>query len=466
MIWKGTGTMNTMFLFKRMGTVQALLAVLAFLFVAPPVLSQQDGNIAEQAALVTEFEVNGLKVLVKNRPSSSTVAAGLFIKGGARNVTEESAGIENLMLETAVEGSANFPREVLRKRLANTGTEIGSGINSDYSVLSLASTKEHFQESWRIFADIAMNPKFDPADLARVKERILTGLREAETDNDGFLEVLQERIVYKGHPYSVDVRGTLQTIPRFEVKDVRGFHGQVMQTSRLLLVVVGDVNAEEFRGWVARSLGNLPEGKYEPVKVPEISITKPALDVTRRQLPTNYVQGVFNAPGLGHADYYPMKIAIALLQARVFQEVRVERQLSYAPNAELNSNAANTGFIYVTTVDPNEAVSVMLGEMENLKTRAENPRLLSSISGHFLTLHYIDQETNGAQAREMAKYELIGGGWRNAFGFLEKVKAVTPAQVQTVARKYFKNLHFIVIGDPAIIDQEVFLGSSGTDAGN
>ncbi|MCO6511280.1 MAG: insulinase family protein [Aridibacter famidurans] len=451
---------------RSLARLTGLSRVFLPLLLVTAVFSQaSSGNLEEQAALVTEFEVNGLKVLVKKRPSAATVAAGLFIRGGARNVTAENAGIESLMLDTAVEGSANFPREELRKRLANTGTEIGAGINSDYSVLSMGSTREHFQESWRIFADIAMNPKFDPADLERVRERILTGLREAETDNDNFLEILQERIVYRGHPYSTDVRGTLQTIPKFEVKDLRGFHGQVMQTSRLLLVVVGDVDAEEFKGWVERSLGNLPKGEYDPAAVPEIKIDKPALDITRRQLPTNYVQGVFNAPGLGHQDYYPMKIAVAILQAQVFQEVRVERQLSYAPNAELNTNAANTGFIYVTTVNPNEAVGVMLDEMETLKNRLVNERFLSGISGHFLTLHYVDQETNAAQARELAKYELIGGGWRNAFLFLDKIKAVRPEQIQAVARKYFRNIHFIVIGDPAIIDRSVFIGQTDA-AGN
>jgi len=433
---------------------------LAIVLYSPAFAQRSDGNLQEQAALVSEFEVNGLKVLVKRRPTSSTVAAGLFIKGGARNITAENAGIEHLMLETAVEGSARFPREALRRELARTGSEIGAGINSDFSVLSLASTKDNFARTWNMFADVAMNPKFDPADVDRVRERIMTGLREAETDNDNFLEVLQERIVYRGHPYSTDIRGTLQTLPEFDVKDLRDFHGQVMQTTRLLLVVVGDVDPEELKGWVGKSLALLPQGKYDPVPVPEIKIPKPSIDITRRQLPTNYVQGVFIAPGLDDADYYPMKIAMALLQARVFESVRVERQLSYAPNADMNSNAANTGFIYVTTVDPNEAVGLMLKEMESMKIRPESERLLSSISGHFLTLHYIDQETNAAQARELAKYELIGGGWRNAFEFLDKIRAVTPAQITAVANKYFRNIHFLVIGDPAIIDRSVFLGEA------
>ncbi len=62
--------------------------------------------VAKQAALVSEFEVNGLKVLVKRREGSLTVAAGLFIKGGSRNITAENAGIEALMLDAATEASA------------------------------------------------------------------------------------------------------------------------------------------------------------------------------------------------------------------------------------------------------------------------------------------------------------------------------------------------------------------------
>src|SRR6185369_12086956 len=54
--------------------------------------------VANQAALVSEFDVNGLKVLLKRREGSLTVAAGLFIRGGAANINAENAGIETLML--------------------------------------------------------------------------------------------------------------------------------------------------------------------------------------------------------------------------------------------------------------------------------------------------------------------------------------------------------------------------------
>src|SRR5688572_13856863 len=66
--------------------------------------------VAKQAALVSEFEVNGLKVLLKRREGSLTVAAGLFIRGGSTNISAQNAGIETLMLSTATEATTNFPR--------------------------------------------------------------------------------------------------------------------------------------------------------------------------------------------------------------------------------------------------------------------------------------------------------------------------------------------------------------------
>src|SRR3989441_6542348 len=54
--------------------------------------------IARQSALVSEFDVNGLKVLVKRREGSQTVAAGLFIRGGVENINADNAGVESLML--------------------------------------------------------------------------------------------------------------------------------------------------------------------------------------------------------------------------------------------------------------------------------------------------------------------------------------------------------------------------------
>ena len=434
-----------------------LFTLLSLFFVSVGFGQTGTPSTSDQANLVTEFEVNGLKVLVKRRPNAPTVAAGLFVRGGARNITDKNAGIESLMLDAASEGSKKFPREVVRREIARTGSGIGATSGKDYSVLSLAVTRQNFDRLWEIFADIAVNPTFSSEAVEYARAQTLTGLREQETDNDDFLEVLQDRIIYANHPYSNDVAGTIENISRFSAKDLSDYHKKTMQTSQLLLVLVGDLDAKDIKTKVEATLGKLPRGTYKETPYPALDFSKPTLDITSRTLPTNYVKGVFNAPSLNNPDYYAMRIATTILQSLVYNEVRVNRQLSYAPNAELDSNISNTANIYVTAVEANEAVKVMLEQVNNLKSRKLNDEIIASISGYFLTNYYVEQQTNAAQVGELAKYELIGGGWRNSFEFLSRVRRVSATDVNAAANKYMKNIRFVVIGNPSAISRDVFV---------
>lgn len=414
-------------------------------------------NIAEQASSVTEFDVNGLKVLVKRRASAPTIAAGLFLRGGVRNIDAKTAGIENLMLNAAIEGGKKYPRQSLRRELARTGSSISASANQDYSAVSFVSTRQNFDRIWDIFTDVVLNPAFSPEDVARVKQQIITGLREAETSPDEALQALQDRVVYAGHPYANDTTGTIANVESFTPADVAAYHKKMMETSRLLLVVVGDLDANEMKTLIAASLGKLPRGNYKEQPLPVLDFSRPTLDVVPRMIQTNYIEGVFSAPSLTSPDYYPMRVAITILQELVNQEVRVRRQLSYAPSADMNTFIANTANIYVTAVDANRAVSVMLDQINDLKAQLVQNDRISGMAGQFLTNYYLRQEKNAAQAGELARYELVGGGWRNSFEFLNRIREVKPEAVRTVANKYMKNIRFVVIGNPQAVNKSVFI---------
>jgi zinc protease len=432
--------------------------------------SGQPGAAAQMAAskeaadtlrLVNEFEVNGLKVLVKRREGSQSVVTGLFLRGGARNVSAENAGVEALMLDVATEASQKFPLAVMRRELSRTGTSLSYGINYDYSVLSLASTRRYFDRSWEVFSDAALSPSFRPEDFERVKARTLVGLSDNEDTPDSFLQELQSRVAYAGHPYLNNPRGTVASVSGLTLEQVRAYHQRMMQTSRMLLVVVGDVDPQEIRRKVESSFGKLPKGDYKAEPLPQLSFRAPTVAVTERALPTNYVQGVFAAPPLTSDDIYPMRVASSILQSRVYSEVRVRRNLSYAPDAFLWSQGANAGGIYVTSVDANTAVRVMLDEIRRLQTQEISPDEIKSTAQQFLTRHYMGQETNAAQAGELAQYELIGGGWRNSAVFIDRLRAVTPTDVKRAANTYMRNLQFVVIGDPRQIDKGIFAPPAG-----
>ena len=461
---------NSAQLFRR---VLSSVLLIAILFVGGSDSSQatQQGKgqaqetvqsvVAKQASLVSEFEVNGLKVLLKRREGSLTVAAGLFIRGGASNINAQNAGIETLMLSVATEASTNFPRARMRSELSRMGTVIGSSSNNDYSVLSLATTRMHFDRSWQIFTDVVLRPAFMKEDVALVQQRQVVSLSD-DTDNpDVYLQKLQERVAYAGHPYLNNTSGTPETVARLTPEDLSKYHAKLMETSRLLLVIVGDLNPAEVKTLVTESFGKLPRGNYKPETIPQLAFDKSSVEVTPRELPTNYVQGLFTAPSLTSPDIYPMRIASSLLRDRVFEEVRAKRNLSYAPDAFLRTQAANVGGLYVTAVDANQSIRLMLNEIARLQNEPVSSEDIHAVVAQYLTTYYLGQETNAAQAGELAQYELIGGGWRNSVDFLERLSAVTPADIQRVSQKYMKNIRFVVLGNPRSIDTGVFTGQAG-----
>jgi zinc protease len=257
---------------------------------------------AKQAALVSEFDVNGLKVLVKRREGSLTVSAGLFIRGGIRNITTDNAGIESLMLSASTEASVHFPRTRMRSELARTGTVIGSGVNYDYSALTLATPRRDFDRSWEIFTDVALNPSLTKEDVALVQSRLVASLRDDTDDPDTYLQRLQERVAYAGHPYLNRAEGTAESVGRLTAQDLQSYHQKMMETSRLLLVIVGDLDANQLKSRIAAAFGRLPRGNYRAEPIPQLAFDKSTVEVTTRVLPTNYVQGIFGAPALNSPD--------------------------------------------------------------------------------------------------------------------------------------------------------------------
>src|SRR5712692_8656501 len=254
--------------FDRLRSISslALVTVLALAALVPgraALVFAQRPQAAAAAAQVTEFDVNGLKVLVKRREGSLTASAGLFIRGGSTNITADNAGIEEFMLSAAAEALTNYPRERMRKETARMGTVIGDSASYDYSVLSFTCTRANFDRSWEIFTDVALHPSFTKDDVGLLQGRLVASLRADTDDPDTYLQRLQERVAYAGHPYLNRPEGTADTIGKLTAEDLRAYHQKIMQTSRLLLVIVGDLDAVQLKTRLAATFGKLPRGEYK-----------------------------------------------------------------------------------------------------------------------------------------------------------------------------------------------------------
>jgi zinc protease len=403
-----------------------------------------------------EFMVNGLKVILKKNPATEVIAANFYIRGGVLNLTPETAGIESLLIDVARKGTAKYSKEKINAELARMGTLIGGAIRRDYSLMNMRCVKTYFDRSWDIFADVILHPALEAQEVDLVRAQLLAALRQREDHPDTQLELLGEALFYKGHSYAIDPGGTEESVRKITVEQMRRYLKNNLITSKLLLVVVGNVDKSDVQNKALAAFASLPVGNYKTAYPAMVKHTAANVHIEEALLPTNYIAGYFSAPSLRDKDYYAMRTAVAILQDRVFEEVRIKRNLSYAPEASLEDLFANCGTLYVTTVAPDTTIKLMLAEVKRLQNRLLSADGLRERINLLLTSYYLENETNAAQAAFLARFELAGLGWRQSEKFVKQRQKVSPEQIMQVAQKYMNNFQFVVIGDPAKIDRKLF----------
>ncbi len=406
-------------------------------------------------ALTTSFDVGGIKVILRQSDANNVVAANLYLLGGTRQVTSANAGIEGFLLEVSDRGTKNYPRAVLRRKMSRLGSEIVTAPSDDWTMFGVRATSEVFDSTWAIFADRVMYPTLAPEDISLIKSQFVSGLRQRRDDPDALAEYLADSIAFSGHPYGIPVSGTEASISSLDAKALRDYHASQFVKSRMLLVVVGNIDRAHVERVVRASLANLPQGNYAWTPPPRLPERKSAVVIEQRSLPTNYIVGYYSGPLANTADYQALRIATSVLTGRMFSEIRTRQNLTYDVHAPFLDRAATAGGLYVSTASPDTTLKLMYNAVRELQEGLLDPSGLERLEQQFLTEYFLDNETNDAQASFLARAQLYRGDYRVADKFVDELKSVTPEAVQRVARKYMKGMRFAFVGDPRKLTQSL-----------
>jgi zinc protease len=405
--------------------------------------------------MTSSFDVGGIKVILRESDANNVVAANLYLLGGSRQVTASNAGVESLLLEVSERGTRNYPKATLRRKMSRLGSEIATVPNDDWTMFGIRATTEVFDSTWAIFADRVMNPTLDPEDVALIKTQFLSGINQRRDDPDALAEYLADSIAFTGHPYSIPVIGTEASISSLDAKALRDYHATQFVKSRMLLVVVGDIDRAHIESLVRATLAKMPAGNYKwtpPARLPE---GKAAVVVEQRSLPTNYILGYYSGPLANTDDYQALRIATSVLTGRMFSEIRTRQNLTYDVHAPFLDRAASAGGLYVSTASPDTTLKLMYAAVKELQDGLLDRDGLARLEQQFLTEYFLDNETNDAQADFIARAELYRGDYRLGEKFVEELTSVTPEAVQRVARRYMKGIRFAYVGDPSKLRRDL-----------
>jgi zinc protease len=401
------------------------------------------------ASLTTSFDVSGVHVILRQNNANNVVAANLYLLGGSRQITEANAGIEPLLLEVSDRGTRRYPKNSLRRAMSRLGSEIAVAPRADWTMFGIRSSTEVFDSTWAIFADRVMHPTLARSEVSLVKAQYLSGIRQRRDDPEALADYLADSITFVGHPYAVSVVGNEKSIQALDSASLREYHRSQFVTSRMLLVVVGNIDRAHIERLVTQSIGQLSRGNYKWAVPPRIPELPTALVIERRQLPTNYILGYYSGPLANGRDYQALRVATSVLTGRMFAEIRSRQSLTYDVHAPFVDRAATAGGLFVSTVSPDTTLKLMRAAIVDLQQGTLDPMGLKQLEEQFITEYFLDNETNAAQADFLARAQLYAGDYREAERFVDALKSVTPEDVQRVARKYMKGFRFAYVGDPS-----------------
>lgn len=409
-----------------------------------------------------EFEVEGVKVLLK--PSNKQViSVQLFLDGGTSNYTKEQEGIEALALAVVTEGGTqNHPKTDFFGKLEKMGSIIGNSAEYDYSKISLRCLTSYWDESWDLFADAVRNPAFEEEEFNNIKNQLVAGAKNAESDADSHLRNIAMSNAFKDLNYSKVPDGTASSLEKLSWGQVQKYYKRLLGKDQIVLVVVGAVEEADLKAKVKKAFGDL---KAEGIQVkPEgkVFFNESSYNEESRDIATNYIRGYMNAPDIGSDDEVAMRVAYSILYDRLFKEIRTERNLSYAPAAAFPSSILGNPYtlLYVSTDKPNEAVAVMINEIRDICKEGFEASELTNKKGDFLTQHYMKMETVGSQATGLGQATL-SGDWKRTDKFIDEVDALSVEDLNKAFKKYAKGINWTYLGDTSLVNKSIFLQSIG-----
>jgi predicted Zn-dependent peptidase len=320
-----------------------------------------------------------------------------------------------------------------------------------------------FAAVWPLYADAVVQPLFDAKEFDRIKQDAINGLRSQESQPDYAINNMATQMAFAGKDKAKRPEGTVATLNKLTVAETKAYYKSICTKSRMLIVVVGEIDKGLLEQQIGDMLSIVPEGKPFTLKKELIAPAQNSFKAEKKELATNYIQGIASAPAPGTPDFNAFNLAMRIFSQRHFLEIRTKNGLSYAPGSWFDGSASPSAHISVSTTDPNKYIGVAKALIEKTKKDGFTADELRNMKTQYLTGFFYRQETNNAQANSLAVNEVLHNNWKRALTLSDDMKKVTVAELNTVFNKYISNMVWAYQGNPAQVNAALFTGNAKTE---
>ncbi|OCX54501.1 hypothetical protein BEL04_09695 [Mucilaginibacter sp. PPCGB 2223] len=422
---------------------QLILTISLWLISAAMLFAQQH---------TTSFDVDGIKVIFKPTVKD-VISVRMYFRGGVANYSAEQAGIEGLAVAGTTEcGTRKYDANKFRDRADEYGIEIGGSTDYDYSDINMICVSKYFDQGWDLFSEAVMHPVYDDNELQLLKNKVIAGIKQEQTDPDAHIAQLVMRNAFKGTIYAANPKGTESTVLALPASVIKTYYEKLLNKNRMFIVVAGRISKDNLVAKIKASFANIPSMPYQPPTYEPPVIEGNNVLAEDKALATNYVSAVMNAPRMTSPDYTAFHLGMSGLSGTLFAEIRTKRNLSYAPGAYAANQQMPYAVMYVSTLSPGEAVSVMMEELNRIKASGVTASGLKELKSSYITSSYVKQQESNAITGNLGQAEIMGD-WNLFETAPDKVEEVTADQILKALNKYIVGVRWSYLGDVKLANE-------------
>ena len=394
----------------------------------------------------TSTLANGMKVIVQEDHGIPNVALYFFYKIGSRNEHPGATGISHFFEHMMFNGAKKYGPKMFDKTMDDNGGSNNASTGPDLTTYTDWFPSAALELMFDLEADRIRDLAFDPKIIESERGVVYSERRmSVDNSNGGSLRELANATAYMAHPYHWPIVGWASDIEAWTMDDLKTHWTMGYAPNNCVMVVVGDVRFDNIMALSKKYLEPIPRREPPPpvrTKEPEqqgerrVVLNRPA------QLPMQMI--LYHVPEAKHPDGPALDVLETLLasgQSSRLYKALVDSQLAISAGGGAGTSLDPTTFSFniqprsgVDTAATEKALYDVLAKLQAEEVPAAE---LRKAKNQLLAGLYRRQKTIENRATLLGVYEIYYGDYKKLFTADQDIEAVTAADVQRVARKYF-----------------------------
>ncbi len=406
---------------------------------------------------------NGIPVWIVERHAVPVVSVDLMLTTGSAADPVGSYGLAQMTAAMLDEGAGTRDSLALADEIDYLGATMGANTTFDATSVSLFVPVARLDQALPLFADIALRPTFPQQELDRMKAEWLVEFQQVADDPTSMARLAYPRVLYgQEHRFGTGLSGTPAVVQALTREQLAAFHAARYRPDKAAFFVVGDVRADAVLAQLETQFGTWKAGPLEPEPVVNAGTQHGPRHIYLVDKP-GAAQSVVRIGWLGvdraTPDYFALEVLNTILggsfTSRLNQNLRETHGYTYGARSGFDMRRLAGPFVATAAVQTDktaEAVHEFFVELEGIRKpipAAELDKAKNNLAYSFPS----NFATNSDVAGQLEEQYLYGLPDNYYATYVDRVLAVTPAEVQAAAQKYIQPESFavVIVGDLKVI---------------